>query len=278
MFSTLISVAELNAERLRSAWRIVDCRFDLMSPEAAEAAYLASHIPGAVYAHLARDLSGPPLTDHGRHPLPSAARLIAVFAQFGIDAHTQVVAYDAASGGLAAARLWWLLRYMGHDRVAVLDGGWQAWLAAALPHTPGREQIPLAAFVGAPRAERVVRVAEVSGMAGLVDAREPRRFRGELEPIDPRAGHIPGAGNHYWQHNLDREGRFLAPSKLKEAFRDSLGTLPGAASVHYCGSGVSACHNVLAQVQAGLPEPRVYCGSWSEWCQAPERPAATGAA
>lgn len=275
MFETLISVAALATHA--GPVRIVDCRFDLADPAAGEAAWLAGHLPDAVYAHLDRDLSGPPDTDYGRHPLPSPARLAASFGRLGIRQGVQVVAYDAAGGSLAAARLWWLLRYLGHREVAVLDGGWQAWCAAGAPVAAGPVTIAPTVFEGHPRADRRIGLEALRPGLALLDARDPVRYRGEHEPIDPRAGHIPGARNHFWRENLGPDGRFLAPDVLHAAMQASLGTLPGVDTVHYCGSGVSACHNVLAQVHAGYPEPRLYCGSWSEWCRDPARPAATGA-
>ena len=276
MVGPLISVTELVALGRDRPIVVVDCRFDLALPAAGEAAYLAGHLPGAVYAHLARDLAGPPRTDHGRHPLPTPARLREVFGALGISAGMPVIAYDAASGSLAAARLWWLLRYMGHTQAAVLDGGWQAWQVVGNPSESGSRTASAATFSGAPRADRRVLLAELGAATVFLDARDPQRFRGESEPIDPRAGHIPGARNHCWRANLADDGKFRSPRELREAFGRSLGTLPDAATVHYCGSGVTACHNVLAQVHAGLPEPRVYCGSWSEWCRDPTRPAALG--
>lgn len=283
MRGPLISVDELNALRAVRAVVVVDCRFDLAAPNAGEAAYLRGHLPGAVYAHLERDLSGPPVTDHGRHPLPSATRLCAVFGALGIHPRVPVVAYDDMGGGLAAARLWWLLRYMGHPSMAVLDGGWQAWLAwqaacgvAAGAEESGSRVAAQATYVGLPRLDRRLLLDELEPQMTLLDARDPARFRGESEPIDPRAGHIPGAHNHFWRQNLTEDGSFRSPVELRKAFAASLGTLPDGATVHYCGSGVSACHNVLAQVLAGLPEPRLYCGSWSEWCREPTRPAALG--
>lgn len=279
-YGTLIDVAALAACHEAV---IVDCRFDLEDTARGEAAYAEAHVPGAVYAHLDRDLSHPACTDCGRHPLPPPARLVEVFGRLGIAAGRQVVAYDAGSG-MIAARLWWMLRYMGHDEVAVLDGGFEAWIAAGRPIEAGvRIPVP-AAFTGQPRRERLVLLEEaVEAVATrpslafeLVDARDPARYRGELEPIDRRAGHIPGARNHCFRKNLDARGHFLPPALLKEAFVGSLGTLPDATTVHYCGSGVSACHNALAQVHAGLPEPRLYCGSWSEWSRDARRPAATG--
>lgn len=259
-----------------AALTVIDCRFDLADPAAGEAAYRSGHLPGAFYVHLDRDLSGPPITDHGRHPLPTPRQLIAVFSRLGIHPESQVVAYDALSGGLAAARLWWLLRNMGHPQVAVLDGGIKAWrdhgfgLDATLPAPVATE------FPGQFHHAHVVTLARITPALSLVDARDPGRYRGEHEPIDPRAGHIPGARNHFWRTSLGPHDVLLEPDLLREAFRTSLGTLPNAATVHYCGSGVSACHNVLAQVHAGLPEPRVYCGSWSEWSRDPQRPLALG--
>lgn len=273
MFTTLITAAQL--ADYPSAL-VVDCRFDLMHTTRGAEAYLQGHVPGAVYAHLDHHLSGPPVSDHGRHPLPTPARLAEVFAALGIANDRQVVCYDDL-GGAMAARLWWLLRYMGHDLVAVLDGGWPAWLASGGPLEAGAVVPVPAVFTGSPERQRLVTLAELPPLQrALVDARDPGRFRGELEPIDPRAGHIPGARNHCWKLNLGSTGNFLPPAALREALLQSLGTLPDAATVHYCGSGVTACHNVLAQVHAGLPEPRLYGGSWSEWCADPNRPAALG--
>jgi thiosulfate/3-mercaptopyruvate sulfurtransferase len=273
IYTTLIDAAALAG--LRGALA-VDCRFDLRDPAQGQRVYAAAHVPGAVYAHLDRDLSGPPVTDRGRHPLPAPDRLCEVFGALGITPGRQVVAYDDA-GGMFAARLWWMLRYLGHEPVAVLDGGWQAWVEAGLPVEPGVNQPQAVRFDGAPRGARLVTLDALDpGRDALVDARDPARFRGEVEPLDTRAGHIPGALNHPFARNLDASGRFLPPAALRDAFKDSLGTLPDGTTVHYCGSGVSACHNVLAQLRAGLPEPRLYVGSWSEWCRDPRRPAATG--
>ena len=277
MFTTLVTPADLAALLGRAApCVVVDCRFKLTAPEAGRAAYRAGHIPGAVYADLDRDLSGPPVTDRGRHPLPAPETLAALFGRFGIAPGVQVVGYDDL-GGMMAARLWWMLRYLGHAAAAVLDGGIARWTAEGRPlETVDRTPVP-AAFAGGADRARLVTLDEVPAVAAaLVDAREAPRYRGEVEPIDPRAGHIPGARNHPWPTNLRADGSFKSPAELQEAFRASLGTLPDGATVHYCGSGVSACHNVLAQVHAGLAEPRLYCGSWSEWCSDPARPAAHG--
>lgn len=274
MYTTLIKPQEL-AAAAHDRIRIVDCRFNLHDPTAGRRDYLEAHIPGAVYASLDADLSGVPVTDHGRHPLPAPDTLRQTFGRFGIAPDTQVVAYDDA-GGMVAARLWWMLRYLGHDAVAVLDGGWPAWCAADLPRVAGEETAAATTFSGTARRERLVTLAELRPGPQLVDARDPRRYRGETEPLDPRAGHIPAARNHCFANNLDANGRFHNPAALRRAFTATLGTLPASTTVHYCGSGVSACHNVLAQVHAGLEEPRLYCGSWSEWCANPERPAAVG--
>jgi thiosulfate/3-mercaptopyruvate sulfurtransferase len=177
---------------------------------------------------------------------------------------------------LAAARLWWLLRYMGHEAVAVLDGGWAAWQAAALPRTSGIETRGPVAFEGFPRMDRVVAIDSVPAVKCLIDSRDPVRFRGEAEPIDPVAGHIPGAVNYFCKTNLDDGGRFRPRAVLRGALAGVFGDAAPEEAVFYCGSGVSACHNILATVHAGYPEPRLYAGSWSEWCADPARPVATG--
>lgn len=275
MVNTLVDTETLNAHLDDANWRIIDCRFDLARPAVGYEAWLQGHIPGAVYAHLEEDLSGPPLTDCGRHPLPSADALTETFSRLGIGPVTQVVAYDAA-GGSMAARLWWLLRYMGHERVAVLDGGWPAWQAAGMPQDPGEERCEPAEFEGSPRHEWLVTLADVGKAALLIDSRDPARYRGEVEPIDPVAGHVPGAINRNWQDNLDEQGRFLPPEELRQGLLATLAGTPPPEAVFYCGSGVTACHNLLAAAHAGLPEPKLYAGSWSEWCSDPGRPVATG--
>lgn len=254
---------------------VVDCRFDLADPDAGRRAYLQAHIRGAVYAHLDSDLSGTRRPGSGRHPLPSPGQLERVFGRLGIAAGRQVAAYDAG-GGLFAARLWWLLRYMGHDAVAVLDGGWPAWMACGGATAGGEEHNPPARFKGRPRPDRVVHAGEVLMQRRLVDSRDPARYRGEVEPIDPVAGHIPGAVNYFCKRNLGEDGRFLAPASLRSALSVVFGAVPASEVTFYCGSGVTACHNILAAVHAGFPEPRLYAGSWSEWCADPARPVARG--
>lgn len=274
IYSTLIDCAVLADALSDHAWICVDCRHDLTAPEAGADAYRAGHIPGAVFAHLDRELSGPPLSDCGRHPLPSPEALRELFGGWGISTGTQVVAYDA-QGGAFAARLWWMLRYMGHEACAVLDGGWQAWCELPRPMEQGAGCNSPVAFSGEPRLARRVLIDEVPDVTLLIDSRDPARYRGENETLDPRGGHIPGAVNHFWKNNLDESGRFLPGAEIQDGMRASIGQIPTASSVFYCGSGVTACHNILAMVHAGGEEPRLYVGSWSEWSRTPGRPTET---
>lgn len=275
MYDTIIDCASLRRHLGDPAWAVVDCRYELGRPRAGELAYRQAHVPGARYAHLERDLSGPPLTDHGRHPLPSPAALTDLFGRLGVGPGVQVVVYDA-SGGTMAARLWWLLRYMAHAAAAVLDGGWPAWLEAGGPVEAGSVTPASSTFTGAPQPGWLVTVDQVAAAPLLVDARDPARYRGEHEPLDPVAGHIPGARNRYCGENLDERGRLRPPAALREAFAALLGGTPADAAVFYCGSGVTACHDLLALAHAGLGAARLYAGSWSEWCRDPARPVAIG--
>ncbi|KVM53984.1 3-mercaptopyruvate sulfurtransferase [Burkholderia ubonensis] len=281
-YTTLISAANL-AERLAAAPASValfDCRFDLADTGAGETAYAAGHIPGAQYLHLDRDLSGRKTGTNGRHPLPTRDALVATLVDRGLKQGQQVVAYDA-QGGSYAARLWWLLRWLGHDSVAVLDGGLQAWQAAGQPLTTEtqhpsrgdfRAQAPLESTVDAQAV-----LANLTSHARLViDARAADRYRGENETIDPVGGHIPGARNRFFKDNLAADGRFKTGHELRETFSALLaGTEPNLAILQ-CGSGVTACHNALAMEIAGLHGASLYPGSWSEWCADPSRPIATG--
>ena len=276
MYNTLIQAHTLNGRLSDPDWVIVDCQYDLADKDAGYQSYLAGHIPGAVYAGLHNHLSGSqPVTDCGRHPVPSPEDLEDKLSGMGIDNHTQVVAYDR-SGGAFAARLWWLLRYAGHERAAVLDGGLDAWTQAGYELDMKEPDVVVGRFKARIDAGRLVRLPEVEAVTRLVDSREPARYRGETEPIDRTGGHIPGAVNHYWKDNLDGQGKFLAPERLRQTFQD-LYTGTGPEDVtFYCGSGVTACHNLLAAVHAGYPLPRLYAGSWSEWCSDPARPVAVG--
>lgn len=275
----LVDAATLAAHLDDPAWRIVDVRHQLADVTAGEAAYLAGHIPGAVFMHCDRDLSGPPNGTNGRHPLPDPQCLAARLGALGVGPQTQVVVYDD-SQGMIAGRLWWLLRWLGHDRVAVLDGGLQAWQAAGGPLAATVPQPAPAVFVPVLRdaavdVDYVRRFLETSRLH-LIDARSPDRFRGENETIDPVGGHIPGALNRFFRDNLQADGRFKPAAELRAEWLAILaGRSPGQV-VHQCGSGVSACHNILAMEIAGLPGSRLYGGSWSEWCADPERPVATG--
>lgn len=274
-FTTLIEPTTLFAHLGDADWVIVDCRFNLADTAAGEQAYTEAHIPGAVYAHLDNDLSGPPVTDSGRHPLPTPAALRALFGRLGISNGSQVVVYDDA-GGMVAARLWWLLRYMGHEATAVLNGGWQAWLAADYPTRRGTELNAMTTFEGVARESWLVLLDEVPDIELLVDSRDGPRFRGEVEPIDPRAGHIPGAINFPFRRNLGEDGRYLSPAQLREQFVQALGETEAGKATFYCGSGVSACVNLLALEHAGLGHGRLYVGSWSEWSSDQNRTAEVG--
>ncbi len=265
-YTTTIDVETL-ADRLANPnWAIIDCRFDLTNPAAGEEAYHSGHIPGAVYAHLERDLSAPmgPGGVGGRHPLPTTEQIVDVFSRLGIGPRTQVVAYDETSGHYAA-RLWWMLRFMGHETAAVLDGGWPAWVEAGMPIEAGNVVPTRHPFVGAPRWDRVATMDEAAGAALLVDGRAPERYRGEIEPIDPIPGHIPGAVNRPYAANWRADGSWRPQQELLGDFLELLGPAAAEEAVFYCGSGVSACVNLLAMVRAGLPEGRLYVGSWSEW-------------
>ncbi|HTX24608.1 MAG TPA: sulfurtransferase [Steroidobacteraceae bacterium] len=275
-YTMLIEPQELAAlARADGSLAIIDCRHDLARPEWGAAAFLARHIPGAVFAHLDRDLSGPITRESGRHPLPEPERLAAAFGRWGIDRATQIVAYDQASGAYAA-RLWWLARFLGHARVAVLNGGLAAWQAAGLPVTSATAARPARGFVGEPRLSWVVTAGEVArglerGEIVLVDARTADRFAGRNETIDAVAGHVPGARNHPLARNLDAQGRFLARAELEQRWRETLSGAKPSAVVSMCGSGVTACHNLLALELAGFAGARLYAGSWSEWIRDPAR-------
>lgn len=276
-YRTIIAPADLAACLEADNWRIFDCRHDLARPEAGEAAFAAGHLPGAQFLHLDRDLSSPMTGTNGRHPLPDPERLAIRLAECGVDNDSQVVAYDDL-GGVFASRLWWLLKWLGHDRVAVLDGGVQAWRAAGLPFARSVRRDAPSRFGYTVRdlavdARYVTAHLETSDML-LIDARSADRFRGENETLDPVGGHIPGSINRFYKLNLERTGNFKSAQVLREEYLALLGRARPSDVVHSCGSGVSACHNALAMEIAGLPCGRLYGGSWSEWCSDPSRPVA----
>ena len=279
-YRTLVAVGEL-AQHLNVAdWRIVDCRFDLAQPERGESAFRAGHLPGAVYAHLDRDLSGARTAQDGRHPLPEPKRLAERLGAWGIGPGVQVVAYDD-SQGLFASRLWWLTRAIGHADVAVLDGGLPAWRAAGLPLSTAEARWPARPFDGRGAFPGTVSAAELQAALHrravcLLDARSAERFEGKVEPLDPVAGHVPGARNLPMAQTLAADGRLLGPAELSARFTAVSGDFAPAATVCMCGSGVTACHTLLALEVAGRPGARLYAGSWSEWCRDPARPVARG--
>ncbi len=275
MFKTIISSEQLLKRLEDNNLVIVDCRYDLMEPDAGKQQYHEAHIKGAVFADVHDDLSGPPLTDNGRHPLPSSEALNQLFSSLGISNNSQVVVYDSV-GGSFAARLWWLLRYMGHEDVALLDGGWPNWQKTGFPIASAAETRQQIDFMGTVHSEWLVTLDNVNGAKLLIDSRDPARYRGESEPIDKQAGHIPGALNHFWKNNLTEQGLFRSEQQLKADFRPLFGQHASTDAVFYCGSGVTACHNLLAVAHSGLEPPRLYAGSWSEWCSDPVRPVATG--
>lgn len=278
-YTTLVSTETLARHLDDPAWIAFDCRHDLLDPAAGERAYAAGHIPGAIHLHLERDLSGAKTGCNGRHPLPDPEAFAERLGRLGVGEGMQVVAYDGGPGPFAA-RLWWMLRWMGHEAVAVLDGGYARWVAEGRPTSTESRARPPARFVRRPGAAPVD-AAYVEAHLGdpavrLLDARSPERFRGENETLDPVAGHIPGAVNRYFMENLGPDGRFKPAAELRQAFSSLLrGADPGAV-VHQCGSGVTACHNLLAMEVAGLAGSRLYPGSWSEWCADPARPVARG--
>jgi thiosulfate/3-mercaptopyruvate sulfurtransferase len=288
-YTTLIDAATLSAHLADPDWVVVDCRHDLMNLAAGRDAYAQGHIPDALFADIETELSGAKKDANGafrgRHPLPERDAFIALLRSWSVNDTTQVVAYDA-HGGMFAARLWWMLRWIGHEAVAVLDGGLPAWQAAGQPLQAGLPTGPAAARpLGTITAREpltaTVDVAEVlgnieEGSRLVVDARAPDRFRGENETIDPVGGHIPGAKNRFFKDNLQADGRFKAPQQLQAELGDIVGDPRQA--IMQCGSGVTACHNLLALEVAGLPGAALYPGSWSEWSADPARPVATGAA
>jgi thiosulfate/3-mercaptopyruvate sulfurtransferase len=280
-YTTLISTDELAGRLHDPDWAVFDCRFLLTDPAAGRRAYLEGHIPGAVYVSLDEDLTGPIVPGKtGRHPLPTVEAFAETLSRLGVDERVQAVVYDDA-GGMIAGRLWWMLRWMGHDAVALLDGGWKLWQREGRPVATGNEVRTRRRFLPRVRdylvvdAETVLEQLDKPG-SKLLDARSADRFRGENETLDPKAGHIPGAVCAPYASNLDADGRFLPAETLRARFETMLGGTPAEEAIFYCGSGVTAAHNLLALQHAGLGDARFYAGSWSDWITDPKRPMATG--
>ena len=279
MHTTLVSATDLAAHIDDPKWVVIDCRHDLMDLSAGRAAYNAGHLPGARFADMETQLSGAKYDAHGvfrgRHSLPEQAALIETLRSWGIDDATQVVAVDA-HGGMYAARLWFLLRWVGHEAVAVLDGGMQAWEAIGQTLDTTIPSPAPGAITLQPALVATLDANQVLVHGNIVDARAPDRFRGENETMDPVGGHIPGAKNRFFKENLAADGKFKEPAQLRAELAPVVGD--AASSVMQCGSGVTACHNLLALEIAGMPGAKLYPGSWSEWVSDAARPVATGAA
>jgi thiosulfate/3-mercaptopyruvate sulfurtransferase len=276
--TTLAATEDLAAHL--GEWRVFDCRHDLARPDLGEQQYREAHIPGALFAHLDRDLSAARDGRSGRHPLPYPGAFIAWIAQQGLRPDDQVVCYDAG-GGTIAARMWWMLRWIGHEAVAVLDGGLAKWLAEGRPMNALVPRFENAPYPVRLRPESTVGIAFLEERLDellLIDARAPARFRGEQEPIDPVAGHIPGAKNRFCNDNLAADGTFKDAQALRNEFSEILHGRPPEEIVSYCGSGVTACHNLLAMELAGLSGAKLYAGSWSDWITDPKRPVARDSA
>lgn len=281
VYTTIISIKDLIKNYQNPDWVIVDCRFSLAEPEKGRQAYLQGHIPGAVFAHINDDLSDPHIPGKtGRHPLPSIEKAAEKFSTWGIDRHVQVIGYDDYPANTASVeRLWWLLRWLGHDKVAVLDGGWKQWVDKGLPQRSGAETKQRRNFQANPNWDMCMGVEEVEKIREdanyrLFDSRTADRYRGENETIDPVAGHIPGAISAPFNENFDSEGLFLPPEALRERFTKLLNGVPMKRAVFYCGSGVTGAVNILATVHAGFEGAKLYPGSWSEWIVDPSRPVA----
>ena len=278
-YNTLISTDAL-ASHLDDSWVIVDCRYDLRDAASGREQYRTAHIPGAVYASLSHDLAGPVGNGTGRHPLPPAEVVAATFGRLGVGGGVQVVMYDEDTG-MFASRMWWMLRYMGHEAASVLDGGWAKWMREGRPVREGEETWTAATFTGHPREELRLSVDDVEARLAdpsvlLIDARAPERFAGKTEPLDRTPGHIPTAVNYFYKRNVTDEGVMLPSDRLRQQFAEVIGERPPDQVVMYCGSGVTACQNLLAMEHAGLSGAKLYPGSWSEWSSDLDRPVETG--
>ena len=275
MYTTLIDFESLCAQLGNTDLLIFDVRYDLMNKDAGREAYLSSHIPGAIYVDLHSDLSRPPSINMGRHPLPNIKSMNELFSELGVSGKKQVVVYDDVFGSFSS-RLWWMLKYLQHDKVAVLDGGWQHWINLGGPVSTKNEKRISSQFKGTELEKALVNIDQVSDYDLIVDSRDSSRYRGESEPIDKAAGHIPGAINRFWEKNIVDTGCFKDRHTLLKEFEQLFNEVLPEDSVFYCGSGVTACHNLLAVTHSGLSLPRLYAGSWSEWCATKGKPVAIG--
>jgi thiosulfate/3-mercaptopyruvate sulfurtransferase len=278
--NTLVTTEDLARHLDDPDWIILDCRFSLNDPAAGRLSYLKNHIPGARYVHLDDDLASPISETSGRHPLPEATEFVEKLCHWGVGVNKQVVVYDDSFGAMAV-RAWWLLRWLGHPAVALLDGGYPKWTREKRPVTTVAPETVKGRCACLPEPSQIVTTQEVLATldntdALIIDARPERRFTGEYEPLDPIAGHIPGSINWSFEENLDIDGTYLPPEALRENYQALLKGRPAWKVIHSCGSGVTACHNLLAMEIAGLPGSRLYPGSWSEWIRDPARPIATG--
>lgn len=279
--SQLIDPQDLSNRLTDANLCIIDCRFDLADPTAGHKDYLDAHIAGAVFADLNDDLAAQPTPVSGRHPLPDIDAIAATFGRLGVDRNTRVVVYDAG-GGAIAARTWWLLRWLGHKKVMLLNGGYAQWKLLQLPLAAGEVAVEPKVFEPCAQDERVITTAELSSSLediaamNLLDARDRARFSGENEPIDPVAGHVPGARNFPFSESLNADGTWKSSAQLQRLWKRHLGDDTSVAWAAMCGSGVTACHLAISGMQAGYCEPRIYVGSWSEWIRNPVRPVATG--
>ncbi|MBU1690367.1 MAG: sulfurtransferase [Gammaproteobacteria bacterium] len=281
-FTTLVSIEELAQHLDDPSWIIFDCRFTLTDPEAGQRAYLHGHIPGARYAHLDDDLSSPITPTSGRHPLPIPQLLSEKLGLWGVDSAKQVIVYDDSFGSMAV-RMWWLLRWLGHDAVALLNGGLPMWMRQKLPVTSDPSKILPSQFIPHLQSSMQADATEVDQARQdynrvIIDARPEDRFNGEREPLDKVAGHIPGSINWCFEENIDFDSTYLPAEELREAYLNLLHDIPPQQVIHVCGSGVTACHNILAMEIAGLPSGKLYPGSWSEWITDSSRPIEVGPA
>jgi len=278
-YQTLVSAEQLYRHINDEQWLIVDCRFDLSDVDKGQSLYQQSHIPGALYAHLDRQLSSPINSQSGRHPMPDMQQLLSWLRQIGMHSSKQVVVYDDSFGAMAS-RLWWLLKCLGHDAVALLDGGWQAWNEASYEVNDQQPRVEPDNYQASFDWQQVVSTERVMGNLqnrefALIDVRTSERFNGIAEPIDPVAGHIPAAFNIPLAENLDAQGKYKSPQQLRELYAEVIEQYPSVQQVYMCGSGVTACHSLIALCVAGYQMPRVYAGSWSEWIRDKSRPIIT---